>query len=97
MINVFEEKMSRLKCVVVLIAISCLMCLKYVIPYIYSVHVHAQLVGCLPGTQNVTGLSPARGSSSFSLGKKELSSGVVAWICLVSMIDYTSRSLQYLL
>ena len=27
--------------------------------------------------------------SSFSPGKKGLSSGVVAWICLVSMTDYT--------
>ena len=35
------------------------------------------------------GSSPARGSSSFSLGKKELSSGVVACICLVSITDYS--------
>ena len=49
----------------------------------------AQLVQRLPRTQNVAGSSPARGSSSFSLGKEELSSGVVAWICLVFITDYT--------
>ena len=44
----------------------------------------------VPRTQNIAGSSPARGSSSFSLGKKkELSSGVVACICLVSITDYT--------
>ena len=48
----------------------------------------AQLVECLPRTQNVAGSSPARGSSSFSLGKKELSSGIVAWICLVYVAMY---------
>ena len=37
--------------------------------------------------QNVAGSSLTRGSSSFSLGKKELSSGVVACICLVSITD----------
>ena len=46
----------------------------------------AQLVQHLPRTQNIAGSSPARGSSS---GKRELSSGVVACICLVSITDYT--------
>ena len=49
----------------------------------------AQLVQYLPGTQKIAGSSPARGSSSFSLEKKELSSGVVACICLVSITDYS--------
>ena len=50
----------------------------------------AQL-SCLGGSAGravcleVADLSPTRGSSSFSLGKKELSSGVVACICLVSI------------
>ena len=48
----------------------------------------AQLVQHLPRTQNIAGSSPARGSSSFSL-EKELSSGVVACICLVSITDYS--------
>ena len=39
--------------------------------------------------QKIVGSSPARGSSSFSLEKKELSSGVVACICLVSITDYS--------
>ena len=39
--------------------------------------------------QNIAGSSPAQGSSSFSLEKKELSSGVVACICLVSITDYS--------
>ena len=39
--------------------------------------------------QNIVGSSPARGSSSFSLGKKELSSGIVACTCLVSITDYS--------
>ena len=43
----------------------------------------------MPRTQNIAGSSPTRGSSSFSLGKKELSSGVVACICLVFITDYT--------
>ena len=47
----------------------------------------AQLVQCLPRMQNVAGLSPARGSSSFSQGKEELSLGVVACIC--SITDYS--------
>ena len=45
----------------------------------------AQLVERSPSTQNVAGSNPARGSSFFSREKRELSSGVVAWICLVSM------------
>ena len=49
----------------------------------------AQLVQHLPRTQKIAGSSPARGSSSFSLEKKELSSGVVACICLVSITDYS--------
>ena len=49
----------------------------------------AQLVQHLPRTQKIAGSSPARGSSSFSLDKKELSSGVVACICLVSITDYS--------
>ena len=49
----------------------------------------AQLVQHLPRTQNIVGSSPARGSSSFSLEKKELYSGVVACICLVSINDHT--------
>ena len=49
----------------------------------------AQLVQHLPRTQKIVGSSPARGSSSFSLEKKELSSGVVACICLVSITDYS--------
>ena len=53
----------------------------------------AQVVQHLPRTQNIVGSSPARGSSSFSLGKKELSSGVVVCICLVSITDYTCRLL----
>ena len=44
----------------------------------------AQLVQHLPRTQNIAGSSPARGSFS-----EELSSGVVACICLVSITDYT--------
>ena len=52
----------------------------------------AQLVQRLPRTQNIAGSSPAKGSSSFSLGKKELSLGVVACICLVSITDYTCIS-----
>ena len=52
--------------------------------YMY-IRVHVER---LPSTQNVAGSSPTRGSSSFSLGKKgELSSGVVALLCLVSMND----------
>ena len=47
----------------------------------------AQLVQHLPRMQNIMGSSPARGSSSS--GKRELSSGVVACICLVSITDYT--------
>ena len=49
----------------------------------------AQLVQHLPRTQKMAGSSPARGSSYFSLEKKELSSGVVACICLVSITDYS--------
>ena len=49
----------------------------------------AQLVQHLPRTQKIAGSNPARGSSSFSLEKKELSSGVVACICLVSITDYS--------
>ena len=49
----------------------------------------AQLVQHLPRTQKIAGSSPARGSSSFSLEKEELSSGVVACICLVSITDYS--------
>ena len=52
----------------------------------------AQLVQHLPRTQNIAGSSPARGSSSFSPEKKELSSGVVACICLVSITDYSCKS-----
>ena len=63
----------------------------YVLQYVYM----AQLVERLPRPQNVAGSSPAQGSSSFSLGKKELSSGVVAWICLVSMTDYTCNFLAW--
>ena len=51
-------------------------------------HVHT-LVQHLPRTQKIAGSSPARGSSSFSLEKKELSSGVIACICLVSITDYS--------
>ena len=65
----------------------------------------AQLVQHLPRTQKIAGSSPARGSSSFSLEKKELSSGVVACICLVSITDYScthvsmigTGSLEYLI
>ena len=39
--------------------------------------------------QNIAGLNPAWGSSSFSLGKKELSSGIVALLCLVSITDHS--------
>ena len=53
----------------------------------------AQLVQHLPRMQKIAGSSPARGSSSFSLEKKELSSGVVACICLVSITDYSCKSL----
>ena len=49
----------------------------------------SQLVQHLPRMQKIAGSSPARGSSSFSLEKKELSSGVVACICLVSITDYS--------
>ena len=49
----------------------------------------AQLVQHLPRTQKIAGSSPTRGSSSFPLEKKELSSGVVACICLVSITDYS--------
>ena len=45
---------------------------------------------CL-GTQKIAGSSPAQGSS-FSLEKKELSSCVVACICLVSITDYSCTS-----
>ena len=51
----------------------------------------AQLVQHLPRTQKIAGSSPARGSSSFSLEKEELSSGVVACICLVSITDYSCK------
>ena len=49
----------------------------------------AQLVQHLPRTQKIAGSSPTRGSFSFSLEKEELSSGVVACICLVSITDYS--------
>ena len=63
-----------------------LLCLCIVV----SVHASvAQLVQHLPRTQKIVGSSSARGSSSFSLEKKELSSGVVACICLVSITDYS--------
>ena len=47
----------------------------------------AQLVERLPGTQNVAGSNPTSGSLSFSLGQRELSSGMVALLCLASMTD----------
>ena len=51
----------------------------------------AQLVQHLPRMQKITGSSPARGNSSFSLSreKEELSLGVIACICLVSITDYS--------
>ena len=57
----------------------------------WSMYMH--LVQHLPRTQNIAGSSPARGSSSFSLEKKELSLGVVACICLVSITDHTCNIL----
>ena len=54
----------------------------------------AQLVQHLPRMQSTAGSSPAQGSSSFSLGRKELSLGVIACICLVSITDYTCRLLH---
>ena len=62
------------------------MCLKF---HTLAINIHAQLVQHLPRTQKIAGSSPAQGSSSFSLEKKELSSGVVACICLVSITDYS--------
>ena len=57
--------------------------------YMYGVAMKSTCLNLLPRTQKIAGSSPARGSSSFSLEKKELSSGVVACICLVSITDYS--------
>ena len=60
---------------------ACVMSVTFVA---HTVHVER-----LSRMQNVAGSSPARGSSSFSLEKRELSSGGVICICLVSMTDYS--------
>ena len=51
----------------------------------------AQLVECLPGTQNIAGLNPALGNSFCLLGRKKLSLGVVALLCLVSLTEFTCK------
>ena len=48
----------------------------------------AQLVECLPSTQNIAGSNPTW-LFYFSCEKEELSLGVVALLCLVSMAECT--------